>query len=319
MTARVTTVMYHQIRDRYFSTHPAIKGVTLEEFRGQLDYLQRHYTFVDVEQVLAALDRGSKLPPNAALLTFDDGYKEHFLDALPELVNRGIRALFFPPVLTSRGTAVLDVNKIHFILASADVANLLDEVFAAIDRHRGAFSLRSRAEYESDPALTTSRYDTKQVTLFKRLLQHALPDELRREICDCLFARHVTTDERAFAQWLYCSVEDLKTMVRAGMYVGSHGHAHRWLDRLTAEEQEAEIDSGLAFLEEVGVGRRDWIMCYPYGAYDQGLIELVRRKGCGAAFTTKPGITELRLDNRFTLERLDTNDLPKRDASKPAS
>jgi hypothetical protein len=50
----LTIVMYHYVRDLAHSRYPAIKGLDLELFKGQISYLQKHYNFVTVEQVIAA-------------------------------------------------------------------------------------------------------------------------------------------------------------------------------------------------------------------------------------------------------------------------
>ena len=76
---RVTIVMYHFVRDLRRSRYPAIKGLDVERFAGQLAHIQRHYTVVRMEDVVAAArDPGVALPPRALLLTFDDGYAEHY-------------------------------------------------------------------------------------------------------------------------------------------------------------------------------------------------------------------------------------------------
>ena len=52
-------------------------------------------------------------------------------------------------------------------------------------------------------------------------------------------------------------------------------------------------------------------MCYPYGAYNNSLINILKKKNCKLGLTTKVDIASLSKENAFTLERLDTNDLPK--------
>ena len=103
----------------------------------------------------------------------------------------------------------------------------------------------------------------------------------------------------------------LKCMVRNGMYVGSHGYNHYFLNLLSLEKQEREIDLSLQFLKDIGSPTQNWAMCYPYGAYNDSLIHLLKSKNCKLGLTTKSSIANLNRDNAFTLERLDTNDFPK--------
>ena len=75
--------------------------------------------------------------------------------------------------------------------------------------------------------------------------------------------------------------------------------------------QEKEIDLSINFLKKVGAPTENWVMCYPYGAHDDSLIEILKKKKCKLALTTRVDIASLNKDNAYTLERLDTNDLPK--------
>lgn len=123
--AKLTIIMYHYIRDLKKSQYPRIKGLDIHLFKGQLEYLRKHYSFVTVEQIIAAFDckinggnvlTGS-LPPNPVLLTFDDAYIDHFVNVFPILKKYHIQGAFYPPVKAITEHRVLDVNKIHFILA----------------------------------------------------------------------------------------------------------------------------------------------------------------------------------------------------------
>ena len=69
----ITIVMYHYVRDTARSRYPRIKSRTIEEFEGQLDYIERHYGVCTTRDLLDAIRGDRVLPPNACLLTFDDG------------------------------------------------------------------------------------------------------------------------------------------------------------------------------------------------------------------------------------------------------
>ena len=77
--------MYHYVRDLKHSRYPRIKGLDAALFREQVAYLKKHYTCVSVDDVVDAARAGAPLPENAALLTFDDGYSDHFDFVFPIL------------------------------------------------------------------------------------------------------------------------------------------------------------------------------------------------------------------------------------------
>jgi peptidoglycan/xylan/chitin deacetylase (PgdA/CDA1 family) len=310
MKRPLTIVMYHYVRDLEQSRFPGIKGLSLERFRRQLDYIQSHYTAIAAENLLEVLASPQKdLPRNPVLLTFDDGYIDHFTNVFPLLDARGIRGCFFPPAQAILEHRVLDVNKIQFVLATQpDTGTLLDEIFSYLAEFRSEYELKTKEMYLK--AAGQHRYDTPEVTAVKRMLQRELPEPVRTEIVRRLFVRHVTSDEVAFACELYMSVEQIACLQRHGMHVGGHGYAHAWLNHLSPVAQAVEIDRSLEFLQGLGRKTQDWTMCYPYGGFNTSLLEILRARECRLGFTVEARAADLDLDDPLTLPRLDTNDLP---------
>jgi len=308
----LTIVAYHYVRDLERSRFPEIKGLTVDEFRGQLDYLERHYAFVRLEDLLSALsDPKAALPSNAVLLTFDDGYIDHFTNVFPILQDRGIQGLFFPPAQSVLEDKVLDVNKIHFILAAVrDKAVLVETIRAAVEENRRDFGIEGMAAFWERYA-RPSRFDGAEVAFVKRMLQAGLPEALRRRVTDELFRTHVCADEAAFARELYMTADQIRLMVRSGMYVGSHGYGHHWMDGLSPEEQRYDIARSLDFLALVGAPTRDWVMCYPHGRLNDSLVRTLVDHGCAVGLTTVADIARPGECDPLRLPRLDTNNLPK--------
>jgi peptidoglycan/xylan/chitin deacetylase (PgdA/CDA1 family) len=146
--------------------------------------------------------------------------------------------------------------------------------------------------------------------VFKRLLQRELPEPVRVEIVRRLFAKHVTTDEAAFACELYMSVDQINCLRHHGMHIGSHGYAHLWLNHVSPETQVVEVDRSLDFLQRLGSEKKDWTMCYPYGGFNDSLLQLLRARECRLGFTVEARVADLDIDDRLTMPRVDTNDLP---------
>ena len=124
----LTIVMYHYVRPIANSDFPGIKGLELQGFKRQLDFL-RKYSIVGTEQVIDAVLTSKRLPSDACWLTFDDGYKDHFRYVLPELLKRDLSGAFFPPRVAIENNSMLDVNSIHHILSCAnDIKQLVNEL-----------------------------------------------------------------------------------------------------------------------------------------------------------------------------------------------
>lgn len=303
--------MYHFVRDLKHSRYPSIKGLDIRLFREQIGYLKKHYHFITMERLIDSIDNETSLPEKSVLLTFDDAYADHYDYVFPLLDEHGIQGSFFPPVRAIKEHTVLDVNKIHFILASeSDTSKIVIEIRGELDKHRGHHELKSFDEYY-DKLAQASRFDTAEVIFIKRLLQVELDEHLRKEITTTLFERTVGIDEASFSRELYMDVDQLRCLQRNGMHIGSHGYDHYWFGSLSRAGQKNEIEQSLAFLGEIGCDTEQWTMCYPYGNYDQTTIDLLSDYGCKLALTTQVDVADLKQHGRYTLPRLDTNDLPK--------
>src|SRR5687768_2307037 len=107
----VTVVMYHYVRELKKSRFPNIRGLDYKLFKEQIRYMKRHFNFISAEDLTAVLDEDQSLPENPILLTFDDGYTDHYAYVFPVLHENGIKGCFYPPVMAVRERKLLDVNK----------------------------------------------------------------------------------------------------------------------------------------------------------------------------------------------------------------
>ena len=304
----ISVVMYHYVRPIEGSSFSGIRGLRIEAFERQLDWLQEHFHIASMAEFLDCLDRQSAPPRPTALLTFDDGLRDHITHVLPRLVERGLTASFYVSSSAVLDQTVLDVHRIQFLLASIDdqvVTELVQEIAVLARGHLD----EGRWAMLQDEA-RTSRFDTADVILLKRLLQRELPRDLRRRLTQELFRAYVSADEVAFAEDLYLGMTDLRRLRDAGMHVGSHADTHEWLTNLTADEQSDELVRSLDVLDALGVAV-DWTLAYPYGSNDERTLSTARRLGCRAAFTTAVGPAPMLEDRRLSLPRYDTNDFPQ--------
>jgi len=305
----LTIVMYHYVREIKKSKYPKIKGLEFEGFKRQLDYLEDNYTIISAEDLIEFSISRKPLPSNACYLTFDDGYKDHIDFVLPELLRRKLQGSFFIPVKPIVEREMVDVNSIQFILATcSDYSMLVSELNSLC--HSYAISTGALSEYWNTYA-KQSRFDVKEVMYIKNMLQYVLPEKIRNSVTQTLFERYVGESPSSFAEELYLSFDDTKKLVKAGMYIGSHGYNHTWLNKGTLNEQQREIDSSLEFLKSIGAPTDNWIMCYPYGAYNENTLTILGSKKCAIGLTTEVGFAELNGSSLLELARFDTNDFPQ--------
>lgn len=87
----VPILAYHMVNDQEeaYSIAPA-------QFAAQIAYLaERGYTAISLQEYFMARDGLGQLPDKPVIITFDDGYADNYLTALPILERHGMKATVF--------------------------------------------------------------------------------------------------------------------------------------------------------------------------------------------------------------------------------
>ncbi len=301
--------MYHYTRDLKNSRYPEIKGLDISLFRKQMEFFKGECHVVRMEDVIEAVKDGKSLPERAVLLTFDDGYIDNYTFAFPILEEFGFQGSFFIPGKTFTTHQLLDVNKIHYMLASSDIQELVLDVKKKMDDYRGVeFDYPSTEELWEQYAVA-NRFDPAETIFVKRILQTVLPERVRNQISSDLFEKYVGISEEKLAYELYMSPDQLRTMKKHGMYLGIHGYDHYWLGNLPIAQMEKDISEALSTMDEF-INQDEWVMNYPYGSYNEDVISYIKKKGACLGLTTEVRVADLEKDSPFCLPRLDCNDFP---------
>jgi len=309
-------VMYHYVRNNEEYSYDCYCR-RLSEFESQVDYLSSRFEIVspgDTEKIEYYLQREDR---SACLLTFDDGYKDHLLCS-NLLQSKKLSGIFFTPINAIKGE-LLDVNAIHYLIGERSISTtiLLENIsLQAKEKNLRITSFKgvpiSIDDYLKQDA--DSRHDDLPTIFVKRLLQRDIVGDLVRRdvISECLRSfTSLTSSEHA--KKLYLSIEEMQQMRVQGMYFGSHGLTHRWLNTLSETEQFTEIANSFQELERLALinpSLEPKVMCYPYGAYNSDTINLLIEENVAYSLTTSVGAaTGTPGDpSMHQLKRWDTND-----------
>ncbi len=307
MSTNCLVAMYHYVRDTTRTPYPGLNALAPCDFEAQLDAIARARHFIpyaDFERTI--LDQQPFAEP-VALLTFDDGFVDHYEVVLPRLQERKVSGVFFlagaslddPP-------RVLNVHKTHFLIEKLGDAGFAEVLRLALSEQPvviDAGLLRWPDVY---------RYDGEQrYTQLKHLLNYELPYEMVDVLLRKLFAAHIG-DESKFARELYLSLDQIREMANANMTFGFHTEQHRVLSRLSAKAQQKEIHRGIDRIRTL-TGQVLIPFCYPYGhpqTYTEATVGTVRESGYTTAFTTTRRAADAVVDEPLKLPRYDTRDLP---------
>lgn len=307
-------VMYHYVRnneDFEYDCHAR----RLAEFESQVDFFNNTSEIVnpgDVEKIKYYLSNDIH---SAYLLTFDDGYKEHATCARM-LQNLGLSAFFFPPINILSGD-LMDVNGIHFLLGQRQISQrkVLDYVIQQIKKRNYQIHIGGNPVNIDEYIRHSfkSRWDTQEILLVKRLLQRDVFGEFNRRALIYDAVKSLTHhDPHDITKNLYLNSEEMLEMRQLGMYFGSHGLTHRWLETLSMEEQLTEIESSFSKLEVLSLFKEHStpkVVCFPYGSYNEHTMLVCKRLNIDFSLTTKPGHAISHDYYSFQqLNRWDTND-----------
>ncbi len=87
----------------------------------------------------------------------------------------------------------------------------------------------------------------------------------------------------------YLSWDQLREMADAGMEIAAHTMSHPYLTKMPAESAWQEISESKRVLEQ-RLGRPVYSLAFPYGDYNDSIIEMTRRAGYVCAISTDPGV-----------------------------
>lgn len=89
-TMPIVVLFYHRVAD----TDPTDWTISRSGFAAQLDWLQKHFELLSMDQVHRRLEMGFNDRP-AVAITFDDGYAENMDFALPLMAERKIPCMYY--------------------------------------------------------------------------------------------------------------------------------------------------------------------------------------------------------------------------------
>lgn len=264
--------MYHRIlpteRARALALEPGM-FVTPETFAKHLDWLQDAFTVLSLGEVANRLEARRPLPERACAITFDDGWRDNWEFAHPELRRRNLPATVFL-VAARIGTKG---------------AFWPDEVC----RRYRALEAPQRLELAAKFGLEKSRaIEPATLALFKRMDEQARSEALARfrSLSSCVDL----DEERELANW-----EEIAEMAGGGVEFESHGLTHALMTGIPDQTLEKELRESRRILKERGHGQRG-LLAYPNGDQNASVRSLLRECGYRAAVTTERGLAALGSD-----------------------
>jgi peptidoglycan/xylan/chitin deacetylase (PgdA/CDA1 family) len=262
---------YHRIGDGSASAvDRALWSATPDELDAQIRLLQRCADLIGPGDIRDALSsRGRHV-----LLTFDDGYRDNFEQALPVLSARGAHAVFFLATGFLDEPTVPWWDEVAWMVRRSELAGLPGGLA------NGPLQFHD-ADREEAVAALLARY--------KRLPGPETEAFLDR-VAEATGSGRCPASE---AEGMWMTWDMARAMRDAGMSFGGHTQTHPVLARLSRDDQAAEIDACERRLrEELDVGME--LFSYPVGMRDsfdnvtRGLLEERRVEHAFSCYGGRP-------------------------------
>jgi peptidoglycan/xylan/chitin deacetylase (PgdA/CDA1 family) len=242
----LTILAYHRVGDPHAGTEagdPALMSASAAGFEWQMSYLSRHFDVLPLTDVVDRLRGGRTLPPSAAAITFDDGYRDNYDVAFPVLCRLDLPATVFLVTGFVGDRRPLWWDEMAMAIATAGAHEVEIE---------GVGSL----------PLTTRRARRRATAAVRRHMK-ALPEEERRPLIDALLRQldpgpGPETAVPALTWW------QARAMSREGFTFGAHTHTHPILTQLPPEQAEWEVVESKRIVE-CELGTPVTLFAYPNG------------------------------------------------------
>lgn len=273
-------LIYHRVLDKPDYMRPG--EVDKNIFTWQMDLLSRFFNVLPFHEALEKWETQT-LPSRAVCITFDDGYSDNFLNALPILQKFGLKACFFI------ASGYLNGGRMWNDTVIESIRNMRE---ASLD-----LSAIDLGQYDVSNPDEKNRSAERIIKSIKHLSPSTRADH----------AAFIAAKSTNLPDNLMMTSEQVLQLNQSGMEIGGHTVSHPILAKLDEEAAWREISDNKAFLEGLLSGPVSYF-AYPNGKpdqdYHQQQTSLVSKAGYQAAVSTRWGVCDQSSDKwqlpRFT-------------------
>lgn len=242
--------------------------ITPRTLERHLDWIGRHYRFVDLDGLGKRMESGESEGRPVAAVTFDDGYRDFHDIALPLLRRKGIPAALF--VVTDHvGTNRPQAHDSLYLLLARRIARAMDN---------GPRMLRRFGGIRLPDVANLGPYQSTRVLL------ETLPLAAVERVIEALEAEDPLSPNM-LESFMPVTWEMLHECRRAGVIVGSHTRTHILMPNETEARAKHEALASREELEgRLGTAIRHF--AYPSGIFNARSVAIIAAAGYRFGYTT---------------------------------
>lgn len=282
-------INYHSVRDP--EPNSGIFSCDSDEFERHIVFLTKHFRITSVQETYEKRDGDERL----CAITFDDGQKDQYKNAVPILKKYGVTATFFPITSTFEGK-LPPAHALQSIRAHAPVLDLVVLFERFFPGRRVPREKRIYDRWLNDDILTANMKGTIGM----------LPVEEQDAFFAYLF-QLFGIDEKTRAEELFMNRGDIRDLHAQGFSIGNHTHRHYLLDSVSGDALRADLEASQRILGEL-CGERPIVFSYPHGRYTDTAIDVLQEAGFRYAVTIERRAVAPE-DHPYRVPRFDAKDL----------
>lgn len=279
-------LLYHRVED--LETDPQLLAVSRENFDKQIAYLSENYNLLTIEQFENILINKKRFPKKSVIITFDDGYADNYLNALPILEKYNAQALFYIATHTLNTSNEYWWDAVERIVL---LSNSPNQFFFELNEVRYDFT--NFNENERQAFYKTILIKFKQLKPIER-------DQNIRKLAQIFNMTEPRETHRAM------TFEELKEMDQSkSAIIGAHTHRHPSLSTLTKKEQYDEVKLSKDILEKL-LQKKITHFSYPFGTrsdFNKESLEVVAELGFDFVAANYPNVVT-RASSRLKFNRI---------------
>jgi peptidoglycan/xylan/chitin deacetylase (PgdA/CDA1 family) len=298
--------MYHRVTE--LSNDPYLLAVTPKHFAEQLEVIRRYGVPIRLRQLVEALN-GGKVPKQAVVVTFDDGYADNLYSAKPLLERYDIPATLF--VTTGHVGHPYEFWWDELDRVLLQPGTLPPRLELSVDGcawqwELGEAATYTTADYQRDRTWHIEREDdpTPRHRLHRSLYQllHNLTERDKQQLLGNL-REWAGAEPNGRPTHRTLSYDELIQSAQGSLVeIGAHTVTHASLATLPVAAQQDEIRHSRACIENI-LNRPVTSFAYPHGSYTQETVAIVR--GAGFAFACASDTAPVKRGNDpFRLPRM---------------
>lgn len=285
----VTCLSYHRVvtqdpNEVGFAPNLSL-GVKAEEFAKQLQLLTSHFHCLSLPDALQRWKDGT-LPARAAVITFDDGYRDNLTHALPLLEQFGVPATIYVT------TGLVDRAYEPWWYEHEFILRRMGSL--ALEWRNVSYHWQLQTVPEKNKASDDLHF------LFKRMNLEEQQEFMRMLRTKC---QEPYSSENEFMTW-----DELRQIEQHPLItIGAHTHNHPVLSRLTPTALQAEFALCRDRLRKE-LKKAVQVLAYPFGSFedaDEREFKAAEAAGFSCAVTTRLGHwRSAHRNNLFSLPRV---------------